>query len=385
MSEESRMSWINGSPSFGLAAALGAAFVVDMSPPHTEARVEARCTNSASDGGMINAAIAASEPGDEIVIDGPCLIVETIRLLGNRSYRGESRTGTVLRQAEGANLEAMLASDSYLDNVPRTGSPISVRQMTLDGNDGAATTGIILRSWQSVVEDVQIMNMGRHGIMLSNPSANGTLMIESTSVNGQIVGNFITHSGGHGIFVNEPDGNSMTDWNLTDNWIARSGRSGIYMDNAAGWVIERNHVYGVREHAIRAHRLWGTSIADNYLEGFGETSQAGIWYGINATIQGGKASTIANNRVFTSGSFGEDNPGSTYRYIGASVTYGHGVVSVTGNAIRGTGAGTERGIGLYYARGNGEGLTVASTGNVVTDIGRPLVTAGGKVMVTPGR
>jgi hypothetical protein len=114
-----------------------------------------------------------------------------------------------------------------------------------------------------------------------------------------------------------------------------------------------------------------------------ETSKAGIWYGINATIQGGKASTIATNRVFTSESFGEDNPGSTYRYIGASVNYGHGVVSVTGNAIRG--AGTERGIGLYYARGDGDGLTVASAGNVVTDIGSALATAGGNVMVTPGR
>jgi hypothetical protein len=376
------MSWVNGSLSVGLAAAISGSFVAVMPQPETESQVRATCTNSASDAGMINAAIAASEPGDEIVIDGPCLIVETIKLLGNRSYRGQSRTGTVLWQGQGANLPAILASDSYLDDVPWTGSPISIRQMTLDGNDGPATTGIILRSWQSVVEDVQIRNMGAHGIMLSNASVNGTLMTESTSVNGQIVGNFITDSGGHGIFVNEPDGNSMTDWNLTDNWIADSGGSGIYLDNAAGWVIERNHVYGVPEHAIRAHRLWGTSIADNYLEGFGESSEAGSWYGINATIQGGKASTIANNRVFTSGGSGENNPGSTYRYIGLRVNYGHGVVSVTGNAIRG--AGTKRSIGLYYARGNGDLLTVASTGNVVTDVGQALSTDGGKVIVTPG-
>lgn len=376
------MSWVNGSLSFGLAAVLTGSFIAAMPQPETEAQVRAMCTGLVSDAAAINAAIAASEPGDEIVIDGPCLIAETITLLGNRSYRGESRTGTVLRQAANASLQAMLASDSYLDNVPYTGSPISIRQMTLDGNDGAGTTGIILRSWQSVVEDVQIRNMGAHGIMLSNASANGTLMTESTSVNGQIVGNFITDSGGHGIFVNEPDGNSMTDWNLTDNWIADSGLSGIYLDNAAGWVIERNHIYGVPHHALRAHRLWGTSIADNYVEGFGESSEAGAWYGINATIQGGKASTIANNRVFTSGGGGENNPGSSYRYIGLSVNYGQGVVSVTGNAIRG--AGTERSIGLYYARGNGELLTVASTGNVVTDVGKARARDGGKVIVTRG-
>jgi hypothetical protein len=375
------MSW-TGSFTLGLAVVLGGSVVLVPSHEKRKARSEVGCTNAATDAAAINAAIAASDPGDEIVIDGPCLIAETIRLLGNRSYQGESRTGTVLRQADGVNLDAMLASDSYLDNVPWTGSPVSIRQMTLDGNKASngATTGIILRSWQTVVEDMQIMNMGQHGIMLSNPSANGTPMTESTSVNGQIVGNFITGSGGHGIFVNESPGNSMTDWNLTDNWIASSGLSGIYLDNAAGWVIERNHVYGVPEHAIHAHRLYGTSISDNYIEGFGETAQAGIWYGVEATIQGDKASTIANNKVFTGD---EDNGGSTYRYIGISgVNYSHGVVSVTGNAVRG--AGTPRGFGLYYAQGGGDGLTVASSGNIVTDVGAALTTDGDDVMVTPG-
>lgn len=377
------MKWINGLLSVGFGAALGWSSIAFAARPQTGAEVQVTCSNSAADAGRINAAIAASEEGDEIVIDGPCLIVETIKLLGDRAYRGGSRTGTVLRQADGANLEAMLASDSYLDNVPRTGSPISVRQLTLDGNkasNSTATTAIILRSWQSVVEDVQIMNMGGHGIMLSNPSADGTPMTESTSVNGQIRGNFITGCDGHGVYVNETGGNSMTDWNLTDNWIASSGRSGIHLDNAAGWVIERNHVYGVPEHAIRAHRLYGTSISDNYLEGFGETAEGGIWYGIEATIQGEKASTIAHNKVFTGG---EDNEASMYRYIAISgVNYGHGVVSVTGNAIRG--AGTPRSFGLYYSQGPGAALTVASAGNVVTDVGTPLATEGEQVIVDPG-
>ncbi|MPZ18332.1 MAG: hypothetical protein GEV06_10535 [Luteitalea sp.] len=145
------------------------------------------------------------------------------------------------------------------------------------------------------------------------------------------------------------------------------------------WVIERNHLYGVPEHAIHAHRLYGTSISDNYIEGFGETAQGGIWYGIEATIQGDKASTIANNKVFTGD---EDNGGSIYRYIGISgVNYNHGVVSVTGNAVRG--AGTPRGFGLYYSQGGGDGLTVASSGNIITDIGSALATEGDDVMVTP--
>ncbi|MPZ21077.1 MAG: hypothetical protein GEV06_24730, partial [Luteitalea sp.] len=69
-----------------------------------EAATVVRCTNEPSDAAMINAVIAASQPGDAIVFDGPCQITETIKLLGNRSYSGQSRTGTVLWQGQGATL-----------------------------------------------------------------------------------------------------------------------------------------------------------------------------------------------------------------------------------------------------------------------------------------
>ncbi len=97
------------------------------------------------------------------MIDGLCLITRTITLRGDRSYSGRSRTGTVLRQADDANLTAMLASDSYMDNAGGTGAPLAVRHMTIDGNrarNTAPTTGIILRSWLSVVEDVYVTGMG---------------------------------------------------------------------------------------------------------------------------------------------------------------------------------------------------------------------------------
>ncbi len=338
-------------------------------------RITATCSNATSDASTINMAIASSSVGDEIVIDGSCLITRTIKLLGDRSYRGESRTGTVLRQASGANLTAMLASDSYLENSPTTGTPLSVRHLTLDGNraqNTAATSGLILRSWQTVVEDLQIMGMDGDGIRLTNASANGT-KLTNTQVNGRIVGNFIQDSGGHGVSVRD-SGNSVTDWELTDNWIADSGLDGVHLENAAGWIVERNHVYGVPRNGIYANRLYGTSISDNYIEGFGETSRAGTWSGIEATVQGDTGSTISGNRVFNLQS-PEANTSSTYRYISLSrVNYGSGVVSVTGNVIRG--AGTTRGTGLYYDSG-GRQLIVTSTGNAVERVYR-------KRIVRPG-
>lgn len=139
--------------------------------------ITATCGNTTTDDETLNRVIAGSAPGDEIVIDGPCLINDTIKLLGERSYRGRSRAGTVIRQADGANLPVMLASDSYLDNDSHTGMPVSIRSISLDGRRTAnprAGDGLVMRSWQSVVEDVEIIGAARHAIRLTNLSANGT-------------------------------------------------------------------------------------------------------------------------------------------------------------------------------------------------------------------
>jgi hypothetical protein len=175
---------------------------------------------------------------------------------------------------------------------------------------------------------------------------------------------FIEGAGQNGIYVQD-SGNSVTDWNLTDNWVAGSAGDAIKLDNAAGWTIERNHVYGVGGTGINASRVFATSLSDNYIEDFGS-------YGISATVQGDAASAIASNRIFQfTGS------GTTYLAI-KQVNYGTGQVAVTGNAIRGNGSGT----GLSYQRG-GNQLTVTSTGNSVTGVTTPRVVGGG-VTVSSG-
>lgn len=339
-------------------------------------------TNTVGDAAAINAAIAASPEGAEIVIRGLCLIAEPIRLLGNRSYRGESRAGTVLRQADGANLPALVASAEYLDNTEWTGTPLAVRHLTLDGNRAnnalVPTAGLVLRSWLSTVEDLHIANMGGDGLRLTSVGADGARLM-NTQVNGRIASSFIENSGRHGVFVEDP-GNSVTDWALTDNWIASSGGDGIHMENAAGWVVERNHIYAVAHDAIYAHRLFATSLCDNYIESFGDTEEAGSWCGIRATVQGDAASTIAHNRIFSFGR--ERQPDSQYRYLSLAANYGDGMVVVSGNAIRG--AGTARGTGLYYEALNGRSLQVTSTGNAVQGVNTPCLAVGG-VTVSAGQ
>ena len=157
----------------------------------------------------------------------------------------------------------------------------------------------------------------------------------------------------------------MTDWQLTDNWIADSGTDGIGMDNAAGWIIERNHLYGNGRAAIAAERLFGSTVSDNFIEDF--TSN-----GLQVSLQGEAASTIADNRIFRSN-------GGAGTFLALRVNYGTGNVVVTGNAVRGNGTG----IGLDYQLGAGTGCTVSSTGNLVTGVATPRRAATG-VTVTAG-
>jgi hypothetical protein len=335
-------------------------------PPPQNGQIIIKCNNSLSDAATINSAIGSSAVGDEIIISGRCLINQTIKLLGERSYRGTNKSGTVLKQADGANLIALLASDTFLENREFTGGPISIRQMTLDGNrnmnDHGQTDGIILRSYLSVVEDMYITDMSHDGIKVAYKSANGTGLI--TSLWGRLAGNLINNSGRYGVYGEL----GITDWNLLDNWISVSGVNGIHLEDTAGWVIERNHIFGVPQNAIHAEHLFGTSISDNYVEGFGETNQEGTWYGIYATIQGGAASTISDNRIFNFGISSPGNPASVYQYLAITVNDETGVIAVTSNALRGKGVGNET--GLYFSAG-GNQLIVTSANNAVVDIETP--------------
>ena len=330
------------------------------------AAIDVNCANAAGDAKTLNAAIAASKTGDAIHIHGTCLVDQTIVLNGNRSYLGDSRTGTVIRQANGANLPALLASDSWESNAAGTGGPVRIAHMTIDGNraNNTGTSALVIRSWLTVIEDLQVRGAPADGIQLTNLSKDGKTRLISTQVNGRISNCFISGSGANGIHVADP-GNSLTDWDLLDNWIANSGESAIRMDNAAGWKVMGNHLYGVKQHAIYAHRCWGTTIADNYIEGFGEGGGDDASYGIACTVQGGSASVIRDNKVFRSGARAG---AGKFIYIGVpQVNSGTGVINVVNNVIRGDGG--ERDIGLSYQAGQGAGLSILSSGNNVQSVG----------------
>jgi parallel beta-helix repeat protein len=341
--------------------------------------VNVTCANSTTDAATLNTAIGNSHSGDQIQIHGICMINATIVLLGDRAYVGDSRTGTILYQASGANLPAMLASDSYNFNYTYTGDPIRVAHFTIDGkrSENTGTNGLVIRSWLTVVEDLEVENTPGDGIQLTNLSQNGTALTTS-QVNGHISNCFVTGSGGIGIHVVDT-GNSNTDWSLLDSWVASSGQSAIYMDNAAGWTVRGNHVYGVPQHGIYANNCYATTIDGNYIEEFGRAGGNTTWYGVACTLNGGSATAISGNKVFM---YAPESPASEYVYIGVpAVNYGTGEVAVNGNVI--FGAGGSKDIGLSYEVNGGQGLDLLSANNNVQNVQVPKRIGSG-VTVTTG-
>ena len=336
--------------------------------------VNVNCKNNVHDTTILNNAINGSKSGDAIDIHGQCLVNQTIVLFGNRSYLGDSRTGTVIRQADGSNLPALLASDSWAQDSPYTGAPIRIADLTLDGNSSgnSMTNDLVIRSWFTVIEDLLVENAPGDGIQVTNLSKNN-VKLKTSQVNGRISNCLVANSGGDGIHVVDT-GNSVTDWDLLDSWVASSGKSAIYMDNAAGWKIIGNHLYGVPENGLFANACFATAIQNNYIEEFGTSGGAGnTWYGIACTVQGGAASVIGDNKVFQLN--GEPSTGR-FIYVGVpQVNYKTGEINVVDNVIRGASGKSD--IGLSYQLGGGQGLRVLSHDNNVQQAGTPRVVGKG--------
>lgn len=347
-------------------------------PPPTAAgpplaSVQVTCHDRPTDSALLQQAIDSSPVGAAIEIQGgTCLLTAGLTLLSNRTYTGESTTGTVLKQD--GNASYMLASSAYAGSATTTGEPLAIRDLTVACNGSGATDGIVLMNWQIDVENVNVSNCGGSGIVDTNTNATGGA-ITNTSVNSRFDNNYISGSGHYGFAVLD-SGNSVTDGFLVDNQIASSGMDGIYLQNAEGWDISGNHLYGNGGNAISVDRLYGTTIGDNYIEDFASTQSSGTWYGIRGTVQDGLGSTVTGNKIFNDQG---ENPGPRYIYLGITgVTGGTGHLAVTGNVIMGV---RRSDIGQFFT-GGANNLSVAVSGNEITGVGTALangrhVTLGG--------
>jgi hypothetical protein len=342
--------------------------------------VSVTCANVSTDAATLNNAINGSGTGDWIQIHGTCSLTATVVLKGDRTYTGDSRMDTTLGQANGYNLAAVVAADSWSSNSAYTGNPITLAHLTIDGNKANNSNSIclVVRSWASTVEDVHIANCPGDGLRYSNPSANNTAL-SNNSVNNTFRNLFIENAGGTGFHVVDT-GNKLTDCNLESSWIAGSGQSSIYLDNAAGWRISGNHTYGTPQHAIYLNQCFGTTVSDNYIEDFGDAGISGTtYYGIGVTLQGVVTSvTITGNKV---NMFPTLPAAGNYVYIGIiQGNYGTPSAVVSGNLIYGQANARET--GLSYQKGSVTAVNVLSSNNV-QNVGTARTVGSGVTIVSP--
>jgi hypothetical protein len=318
------------------------------------------CADRPSDAATLQRAIDASPAGAAIGIKGgTCLLTRPVILPGYRTYSGGSTTGTVLRQD--APMSYVLASAAYQGNSPTTGNPLAIRDLTVACDGSGTTDGIIVMNWQVDVEHVDVSDCGGSGIVDTSTAADDR-SITNTSVNSRFDNNFISHSGAYGFEVADTR-TAVTDGYLESNQIGSSGRDAVYLQTASGWDVSGNHLYGNAQDGINASGLYGTTIADNYIEDFGAAQPAGTWYGIAGTVTGGVGSTIARNKI--SNDVGEAG-GASHVYIAILQAHGGtGYLAVTGNVIVGA---RPADVGFSFTGKPGK-LAVASAGNEVAGVG----------------
>ena len=324
------------------------------------ASVQVTCQDRDTDAATVQRAIDSSPAGAAIEFQGgTCLLTKGLVLLGDRTYTGDSTTGTILKQDGPASY--VLATRSYVDSSPATGDPLTIQDLTVACNGSGRTDGIIVLNWQTDVEHVDVSDCGGSGIVDTSAGASGRV-ITNTSVNSRFENNFISGSGQYGFEVIDP-ADAVTDGYLENNQIAGSGLDAVHLDNAGGWDISGNHLYNVAHSAIVALRLYGTTISGNYIEDFGNHQPSGTWYGITGTAQDGNGSTIVGNKIFND--LGET---SATRYVYLAVTQansGTGHVAVTGNVIMGDQSSD---IGMLFSGGQNR-LVFTSSANEVTGVG----------------
>jgi hypothetical protein len=335
---------------------LGVTAAVHAAAPRTVVAVS--CANTTSDAATLQNAINGSAVGADVRISGTCLLTKGITLLGDRSYTGGDTTGT--RLVQDASMSYVLASDAYVNDSTTTGDPLSVSDLTIACDNTGDTNGLVIMSWDVSVTHTEVDSCGGSGIVDTNTNAAGG-QISNTSVNSRFDDDFIQNSGAYGFDVFD-QGNSVTDGFFDDNQVAVSGKDAVHLDNAAGWNISGNHVYGVKQNAIYTDRMFGSTVADNYVEDFGDGQTSGQWFGIQTGVQGGAGSTISGNKVFNDGG---ETAGASYVYLAAQADAANAYLSSTGNVV----VGDEKSdVGLYYGGGNAN-LVVASAGNEVTGVG----------------
>lgn len=338
----------------------------------------AKGDNSTDDTTAINNAISGSPVGATIFFPaGTYLISNRIVLYPNRQYVGAGAAlgngASTLKQKNGTNLTGgLLVAQAWNTNAAVCDYPVLLQNICVDGNSANNATstahGIVLTNFWARVIDCAVFNVKGDGIRLTDTTANGTNIVSNSCSENVIRGCKLDTIGGDGIRNVSGNGNSNMDGFCVDNLISTVTGNGILLDKASGWVIRRNHLYGIGVSGIDLSRGFATLVEGNYIEDFGLQASNGVWYsGITLTQLDGRGSHIVDNFI------GTTEPSASvgaYVYLlakaGSSQT--DAKVIVANNLVNGPASPTNKGYGLYFDVASGGTLRVYDTANHVKSV-----------------
>jgi hypothetical protein len=225
----------------------------------------------------IRAAIAAAPAGGTVWFPpGTYIVSRTIVLRAGSTYRGSNPNSSVIKQADGVNLIAVLADEHFIGNSTVSASGIQIEDLGIDGNSQANKSGhgLLLMVDRSLVRHVLVDFPPEAGIVLTDRNV-GHKIIADPAVENRIEDCTITQPGTYGIWVVDTHNSGrQTDGYILNNIVKNAlGAWGIRIERAAGWFIANNHVYHSAQNGIYLSHAECTYFYCNEIDHFGLTRQ----------------------------------------------------------------------------------------------------------------
>ncbi len=241
------------------------------------------------DTAAIQAAIDASVSGQSVYFPaGTYMVSGEIVLKGERTYFGDNYWYSTIKLANGSN-KSVLVADRWFNQNQNEGRPLTIRDITIDGNKANNTSGhgIILCNFRPRIDRVRVTNCAEDCIHMPAYYKNGTTAITFNSVGAMITNCRLEGAGTNGryLFVaGGPTGDSTT---YTDGWLTNvsmgsNAARAVHIEPGSGWFLQNIHIDSVSgSQCIYINRCSTIHISNIYLEGWGSgdltASRTGIY------------------------------------------------------------------------------------------------------------
>ncbi|GAA4279248.1 right-handed parallel beta-helix repeat-containing protein [Aquimarina mytili] len=187
-------------------------------------------------------------------------------IIPNKNYIKLISDGAVIKA--NSDSDFMIGTANYISTVNYVGTPLRFDGFRLESNGFNVKRGIILRNWNSEINNNTISGF-ETGIEISTKTSSG-VNLTTTLVNNKIQENKIICK--TGIKVTDVERNKATDFFITNNLIYSpsnvTGYRGIHLDACAGTLVQGNHIYSMHNWDLYISvASVGLRVIDNYFEG----------------------------------------------------------------------------------------------------------------------